>query len=247
MSETRLKRLFSRLGDEGERRGWSCPDEDALAAYFEGGLSSSERKRLEGHLSRCGHCLGQIRFLLRTEELEEPERVPARLVSAVTASRATPGWTESRAGRALLAATVTGFFLVTMWRLQPVEENMREGARESVVSDSQSDAMGFRTIRGDDAVQASFHVVSPREGAGVRRDALKVAWKPLAGAVQYTVRLTDAEGRLLWDVRTETLSVRIPEEVDIPFGAEHYLLVSARLRSGEQVQATTVRFFAVAE
>ena len=54
----------------------SCPDEEMLAAYYEGNLTRDEAEKLEGHLAVCERCAEKIVLLSGWEDSHCPATEP---------------------------------------------------------------------------------------------------------------------------------------------------------------------------
>lgn len=240
MSDTQLRRLFSRLGGDATRRGPGCPEAADLVAYVERRLGEPERVNLESHLGDCAFCLGQVRFALRSESLGPPPAVPARLLEAVRTDPAGARRPGRRPALGWLAAAAGVMFAVVALRFgafgpAPVPAGPETPAGEPSAAEVRAlpDGLSAATLPS---------VVQPRAGESVERAALTVAWRPVAEALGYTVQVMDDRGDLLWEDRTEALSTTIPATVDLPPGGECYVWVTAELRSGLEVRSPATAF-----
>lgn len=240
MSDTQLRRLFSRLSTEPPRRRPSCPDVDRLVAYVGQRLGEAERQELESHLGDCAFCLGQVRFALRSAELGPPPAVPPRLLAAVRSPAASRGRRLRRPALGWLAAAAGVMFAVVALRLSVVELPLGDGAPGAPAG--RPPGQEVRALSDGLSGPTVPEVVQPRAGRSVRRAALSVAWRAVPEALDYTVQVMDARGDLLWQDRTEALSTTVPGEVELAPGGEYFVWVTAQLRSGLEVKSPAAAF-----
>ena len=79
MEQDDRRSVFSLAHWNVQHRRWRCPSEETLAAFTERRLVDRAAERVRAHLADCEYCLGQVTFLLESEDLELPQ-VPAGLV-----------------------------------------------------------------------------------------------------------------------------------------------------------------------
>src|SRR5712692_5177326 len=79
MEQDDPRSVFSLTHWNAQHRRWRCPSEETLAAFTERRLVDRAAERVQAHLADCEYCLGQVSFLLESEDRELPE-VPAGLL-----------------------------------------------------------------------------------------------------------------------------------------------------------------------
>jgi hypothetical protein len=198
------------------RPGWACPPPAVLGAYFDGEIDAASRQQLERHLADCEVCLEQVGLLARAA-ITPVAPVPAPLLAKAAAvdsrsSRATiVGWA------AAAVIVVAGGFLLT-----------QQAARPAIV------APATNAVRGVDATEVV--VIEPGDGAVLSRESGVVGWEPVSRALFYEVRLTDVDGALWWETRTEATSVTIPAGALRP-SAHGYIWITAHLPDNRSVRS----------
>ena len=235
MSEERLRERLNRLGAEGVDRQPSCPDTERLAAYADGDLSDDERLVLEEHLADCGHCLGQVRFLVRSADLGPAPEVPEHLLDAVREQtkpvwRRPPAWFAAAAGLVLVVLTV---------RIGVIDTTSPDGDAGTEIT---APADEPRSVRNHVLGSEVPTVTSPLDGQRVGRGALTIAWQPVAEAFDYSVQLMDAEGNLIWEDRTGAQSTTVPQTVTLEPDGSYFVWVAAHMRSGLRAKSPAVAF-----
>src|SRR5215467_9446842 len=71
------------LRNPGLRRGWNCPQEQALASFVDRGCDSVVRARLENHLSSCSYCRTLIAESVKSQRIENLGPVPPAVLARV--------------------------------------------------------------------------------------------------------------------------------------------------------------------
>ena len=67
-----IKQLFERVKNQGPK-GEVCPDEEILAAYYEGNLGEVERERIEEHIAFCSECTESLLSFAEAESSYSPD------------------------------------------------------------------------------------------------------------------------------------------------------------------------------
>ncbi len=228
VKEQKLMGLLGWRGATGVRRSRGCPDETALAAYVDGTLADRERRRLESHAVDCGHCLGQIGFLARTETLEVPDEAPGRLLARARR----PGRLGARVGPALrwqwqtaLAVLAVATLAGLLWLSWPELRNAGEPA-----------------LRSEPDHLVAPELLSPREGDSIPRIGAEFRWQAVPEARYYRVRLVTASGDVVWEEQTEGTDVRLPADLGLVAGERYFAWVRAYTDSGRAFRSTAVGF-----
>jgi hypothetical protein len=79
--------LAALLKNRGEltKRGWRCPDDNALAGYINKQLDEEQGQKLEVHFADCKPCLEVLAFLAKTTDEPANDSVPAHLLTRARA------------------------------------------------------------------------------------------------------------------------------------------------------------------
>lgn len=167
LSDRDLRRAWeSAAGDDGATAGDAagCPAADRVWAAAHGELGPAETREVVDHVAACPACAEAWR-LARHLGAEEARTAaaPADLSRARSARNARP-WALAAVAAALVAVLGIGF---QQLRTPPPAE-LRGG-----------DGAAFRSLVAD--------------GATLPRERFELAWEPVAGAVEYDLRLTTAE------------------------------------------------------
>lgn len=218
-----------RLGGGSARRRRGCPDEEVLAALVDVRLDGERRRRLGEHLADCRHCLGQVGILTRLARpgAEAQPAVPASWLEAAAHRR--PGtrrlsWSWAAAAAALLAVA-----LGLAWRPGLAPGGAAPGPRVRAESPA-------AVASGGPAI------VHPVEGATLGPRAPAVRWTPVAGALSYRVRLTGADGTILWQTETTGTEAAAPPSLVLAGGGPYFAWVQARLPDGRMLSSRAVAF-----
>lgn len=240
-------------------KGWFCPTETNLAAYAEGRVSGLKKVRLENHLSGCSRCLQQIGFLVRMAS-EKPglEEIPfglllrARELPTKTKKLALPAWRWATAGATLVF--LMAFSLVFLRQAEPPMnpkpelpsppgQSISEATASSAPSQPADDsATGVRSVGNGLTITSSPEIVFPVEGLKLVRQDLEFRWKPFPRALFYEIRLTTAEGSLVWEARAEQPQSRPPENVTLIPDQKYFVTVLAYLPDTRIMKAKPVGF-----
>lgn len=173
----------------------SCPGPEELAAFADGRLQASVRRELEAHVADCDDCLADLGLLARAADAPAPP-VPEALLRRVPSPHVPYAWyTRRRMGAAAAAAVLVaagGLFLQQ---------------RRIVVLP----AAGAPEMRGLAATEV--RLIEPGEGATFAADRGEVRWVPVPRTLYYEIRLTDLDGTLAWEGRTDASEILIPADV----------------------------------
>lgn len=243
-----------RIGSGGRERGWRCIGEEELASYIEQQISGREKERIEKHLGACSFCRDQVGFLVRVQEEEAPEPVPADwLVKARELGRArstTPPVPVWRWGAAA-AATACVALAVTLWlkprpEIKPVVPTASSATSQQVISENKTKPL--RSVAPSAVVRNQVRAVSvpeivfPKANSTVSKEGLEFRWKEIKGALSYQARLVTSAGDVLWEERVEAQSAELPSTVALRPGETYFLWIRAYLPEGRVVQSKATRF-----
>ncbi len=91
------------------------------------------------------------------------------------------------------------------------------------------------------AVQ-QFEIASPRDGAEVSRDAVRLAWHPDPDAAAYRVVVTTVTGAPVWRIETRDTTVVTPADRTSVAGAEYFWHVDVARLDGTTRSSRTSSF-----
>ena len=241
------------------RPSWRCPAEEQLAAYVENRLTEQRRQRIEGHVSKCAHCLGHVAFLLKVGELQAPE-VPADLLRRVQQPpvelpRSGPLWRWAPVG-ALAASLAIAVSIMVRQPDHPLPQRPSTPAAPAVAADhssgqrltaqtlpeSQLPRTPGRQTRNANSLAAAPLLIAPRAGSVVDRTDFELRWKDVPRALFYEVRIATSEGSLVWKTRVEQTSLRVPAEIQLRPGQSYFVWVRAYLPEGKVVRTEASPF-----
>jgi hypothetical protein len=237
----------------GARRTWRCPDEDLLAAYIEQRLDELEKQRVESHLADCDFCLGQVTFLMGTQEAGEPAAVPPRLLRQASDLLTAQGSAAPRAvwrWGAVAAATASLLVIVVIslhrpgTKLVPLSPPPAEQPQAPAlpIPETVSRPANASTIRREQKKAQELKFVSPREGSVLTPGEVLFRWKPVRDCEFYEVRLVSAEGDLLWEERVTGTQTRLPANLELVSGQQYFVWVRAYLPEGKTLKSPAVGF-----
>jgi hypothetical protein len=230
--------------------GLNCPDETELAAYADGLGEEKRRQALKGHLAECVSCRQQVAFLAcedsRASSAEVPEwlLVRARELVPERPPSANPLWWATAAA----AATCLIVAVALQVRVPTSPVAPAPPAVSAVVQQSSpaptvtAAAIPPPTVRAAAQPRKTPDLVQPSEGATVGSKHLEFRWRPLPQCLFYELRVTAADGELLFSERTEATHTRLPSSVSLHAGEKYFVWVAAHLREGKTVKARAIGF-----
>lgn len=85
-------------------------------------------------------------------------------------------------------------------------------------------------------------LISPRDGAVVRREDLEFRWEPVSDAIFYEVRVMSAEGDLVFEGQTEDTRLKLGSTAPLVPGTKYFVVARAHLRQGKAAKSSLVSF-----
>jgi hypothetical protein len=85
-------------------------------------------------------------------------------------------------------------------------------------------------------------LISPRDGAVVRREDLEFRWEPVSDAIFYEVRVMSAEGDLVFEGQTENTRLKLGSSAPLVPGTKYFVVARAHLRQGKAAKSGLVSF-----
>jgi putative zinc finger protein len=237
-----LRRLF---------RASNCPRDQLLAAYADQQLIGNERHLVEEHLTSCDACLGQVAFLVRSESAP-PSHTPDDILRTALNHRGSRGSTAGYSWRWLATASavavIGGVALVVTWqKSQMLASRSNSASRSTEVSSSREiplhpgDQIRDDKMRGDDEVSDST-LISPSPNATIDARNVEFRWKARQDASFYEIELVSESGDLIWQGRSNALSMTLPAQIHLESGKGYYVWIRTHMAHGAVEQSRAVRF-----
>lgn len=85
-------------------------------------------------------------------------------------------------------------------------------------------------------------LLSPRDGAVVRREDLEFRWESVSEAIFYEVRVMSAEGNLVFEEQTGDARLKLGSTAPLVPGTKYFVVVRAHLRQGKAAKSGLVSF-----
>lgn len=209
-----------------------CPEDQAIAGYFEGSLAETERQALERHLVDCSYCLTRIGSLERLETRQDEPQIPEEILASAKqlqhpeAKRkylSTPVW-------ATAAVLVLALFLVIG----------RDGglSHAPAVPASGKPSIGQepRRLRSIKPLAREVEILSPNLDAGVY-PGTTIRWSENSENTDYRIFILSESGDVLWTERLQDPEWTVRGSPQLAAGTEYYLRVEAYLPDGETLSS----------
>lgn len=229
------------------KRPWTCPPDDAIAAYVDGGLRKETKSRLESHLAKCERCrliVADVVKLERDIELPHPP-LSVRNKALSFRSRVVVGsrWMWAPAAAMALLVLVA---VIMIWRREPQKlastVPTAPSAMVAKVEPLTLNQAPTREITRQPVIpRIAPVIVSPSEDSTVERNQLEFVWKPLPRSGQYEITVVTSDGELLWSGRSANSRLRLPSTVVLKRGS-YFVWVTAYLTDGQIAKSSPVRF-----
>lgn len=246
-----IARALSRLRGTDISNGRNCPDEAELAAYVDARCEQSKRLTLQVHLSGCILCRKQVAFLVREDTAVSLPEVPDLLLSRARElvperpPYAKPLWwaTAAAAAACLIVAVALQVRVPTTMPVSSPAPAVPTAVQRAVPTSAAGSATGPPpAIRAATPRGGAPDLVQPAEGANVRGGEVEFRWRPLRECLFYELRVTSADGELLFSERTEDTRLRLPASISLRPGEKYFVWVAAHLREGKTVKARAIGF-----
>lgn len=85
-------------------------------------------------------------------------------------------------------------------------------------------------------------LISPRDGAVLRREDLEFRWEPVSDAIFYEVRVMSVEGDLVFEGQTENTVLKPGSTAPLVPGTKYFVVVRAHLHQGKAAKSNVVSF-----
>jgi len=215
-----------------------CPEDQLIAAYFEGTLGSVERGRLRNHLVECRYCQARLGNLARSTRSREDPHVPAHVLAQAKqmGKRATPqrqSWrAPALAAAAILILAITLVFS-GQWRQSP-----GNAATQPLIPSGEQETRQLRSLG---RFPSQIQIVEPTPGAVLTPD-VAVRWVGVPGSDRYEIFILSANGDVVWSERLHATDWSPREAQGLIPGDRYYLRVEATLADGTIVSSRHMDF-----
>jgi Putative zinc-finger len=252
MDEARLHELMRLRRTTTSKKSWRCPRLATVVTYAEGRLEGRSQLQFERHLAGCGHCLNELAFLLRTQELEKEYEVSPELLArarSLAEAKASFGWKPEWSWIALSGATV--LLVVVSLELRkpraipispmPTAATPKKGSSTPPPA-VQPSAPAPPSVRNSQKSPTSPELIFPPEGAIISREDMEFRWREVKGRIDYEILVATAEGDVVWELRTEGTHARLPHNISLIPQQKYFIWVRADLPEGRTEKSAAVSF-----
>jgi hypothetical protein len=245
--KTRLKKI-------GQRR-WNCPHDSQIAAYADHQLAGPAKDRVEAHLADCDFCRDQVGYLIRSANASLPEPPPDSLLQRAkklgeqrprAEGRAFWHWGKIAAATACLV--VIGTIALRNKSAGPTTAPANHPMAfptqtpPQIVPPAPGAITPQPTVRSGHKTVLEPALVFPTAGAMVPENEIDFRWEPVAGALDYEVKLLTEEGDMVWTDISSASSLRLPADVKLEAGRKYFVQVRANLAEGKSAQSAPIAF-----
>jgi hypothetical protein len=99
-----------------------------------------------------------------------------------------------------------------------------------------------RTVRSNTGAELLPKLITPRDGAVLRRADLEFRWEPVSEAIFYEVRVMSADGDLVFEQQTENTRLKPDSTALLVPGTKYFVVARAHLRQGRAAKSSVVSF-----
>ncbi len=200
-----------------------CPENRAIAEYFDGMTPEQDRLTLERHLADCRYCRARIGMLNRLQDETLVASVPE---DELAAAKALGKQAASRRSRKAPAWAVAALVLLGMYFLavQPP-----------------SDPPETRQLRNIERSESRFEVILPGPGPAVAAGA-PIRWTEFPAGSHYTVYVLSDSGDVLWTERLQDNEWTLRQDMGLRAGGDFFFRVEAELPDGRTVSSGHLAF-----
>jgi hypothetical protein len=97
-------------------------------------------------------------------------------------------------------------------------------------------------VRGATVAELIPKLISPRDGAVIRRENLEFRWEPVSEAISYEVQIMSAEGDVVFAGQTENTILKPGSTAPLVPGMKYFATIRAHLRQGKAAKSSLVSF-----
>ena len=229
LDDRKINHLLRLQSGQIPERTAFCPEDRAIADYFEGNLAKTEREALERHLADCGYCLTRIGSMERLETLQSEPRIPEDILASAKQLqspntrrkyRSTPVW-------ATAAVLVLALFLVI---------GRGGGLSHAPASGKPSIGNESRQLRSIKPATREIEILSGNLDAGVY-PGTTIRWSEISANTDYRIYILSKTGDVLLTERLQDPEWTVREMPQLAADQEYFLRVEAYLPDGETLSS----------
>lgn len=219
------------------------PDENLLAAYFDGELEAAQLPQVEAHVAGCEICLGTVAMLAKTSD---------KLGGQITAQMADGSPSPELRDRALglagdtnrdggtkgsWAAAAALFMLLGVGLIWSNRHEPSDPFSERISTPGES-----RILRGPAPRADGPTIQEPQAGQVLARGAIDFRWTDVLGASEYSLLVQSADGDPIWQTEVGDTRATLPESVVLETGQTYFVTVRAHLTEARTIPSSPVDF-----
>lgn len=258
MQEKSLIEFFKTRMKRRDQRRWGCQDDAQIAAYADHQLAGPAKIKLEAHLADCDFCLDQVGFLIRSANAPLPESVPdplllraRKLAGEKARAEGIALWHWGKIAAATACLVVVGTIAIRNRPAGPLIGPATHPiisptpVQPQVAPPTPKVTTPLPAVRGGHKNFPEPTLVFPTDRATVSGNNIEFRWEPVAGTLDYEVKLLTAEGDSVWTQTTMGSSLRLSPDVKLEAGKKYFVQVRANLAQGNSAQSAPVAFTVV--
>lgn len=200
-----------------------CPEDQAIAEYFEAVCPEQERSGLERHLADCRYCQARIGMLNRLQDDSLGVRVPEDALAAAKSLARKPAYRRFSRAPAWAAAAVVLLGVLFIAVKQPGNEPE------------------IRQLRSIDPPESRFEVKLPGPGQAISVGA-PIRWTEFPDGSHYTVYVLSDAGDVLWSEHLQSNEWALQREMGLNPEGDFFLRVEAELPDGRTLSSKHLSF-----
>jgi hypothetical protein len=200
-----------------------CPEDQAIAEYFDGPIPEQERLNLERHLADCRYCLARIGMLNRLQDDSLTVRVPEDALAAAKSLARKPASRRFSRAPAWAAAAVVLLGVLFIAVKQPGNEPE------------------IRQLRSIDPPESRFEVKMPGPGRAISIGA-PIRWTEFPDGSHYTVHVLSDAGDVLWTEHLQSNEWVVQPEMGLNPEGDFFFRVEAELPDGRTLSSKHLAF-----
>jgi anti-sigma factor RsiW len=232
MNPDHLTSLLAVGAADDPGRSPSCPDEQQIAGYVDGGLDDAARERVEFHLADCGRCLELVGLLCREHEADAFDPLTHEVVTHPRARVSQGPQRRWQLAPQWAAAAVLVLAVPLLLQLGRSPDRGTEGQ-------GRPEPPAARTLA---STATGLQVLSPGAGTAVDPQRLSFRWSEVSGTPYYDVRIVTDAGDVVIRQRVTGTTWRPPMQLNLQPGAEYYVHIDAYPSGDKAVSSDHVPF-----
>jgi predicted anti-sigma-YlaC factor YlaD len=213
-----------------------CPEDQAIAEYFDGVPTESERINLERHLAQCRYCRARIGMLERLEERHASIRAPGAVLAMAKQLKHETPVRRRRLAPAWAAAAV---LVITLFMLAGREQQLGlQPATPVPAAPAEENPSQLRSVNRN---VTAIDVLFPQSFADIKPGSL-IQWSDVPGHIHYTIFVLSNAGDVLWTERLNGTQWLMQDSLQLVAAGAYYFRVEAQLPTGRIVSSQHVPF-----